>query len=382
MRVLREFARHIRRLPTGDLALAGALALFGALDVLLSPDWRGPEEVNAVVVSAMALMLIWRRSRPLVALAGVMAGFVSLALAFGASETYSSLFIGAVAVYSAAAHGSNLPVAIAIIAGSITVQTLNDPQIKSFGEAIWGPTFVALIFLAGVAGRAVRLQRGEVEKRAQAVERGETELAATAVADERRRIARELHDILSHNLSLLVLQAGAAEEVLERDPDRAREVLQWIRETGQEAIGEMGTLLGLVEGEPEASREPQPSLDDLDRLISRTGDAGLAVDLQVEGDRRHLPTALELSVFRVVQEGLTNALKHARPSEARVRLRYGKDEVEVEIINNGLVPANGRGTRRGLAGLRERVSIFGGELEAGPDASGRWKLRAVFPVAR
>ena len=369
-------------MPAGDLALASALALFGTLDVLLSPDWRGPEAVNAVVVPLTALMLIWRRNRPLVALTGVMGGFVFLALAFGSSETYSSLFIGAVAVYSAAAQGSNLPLVVAIIAGSITVQTLNDPQIVSFGDAIWGPTFVALIFLAGLAGRAVRVQRGDVEKRAQAVERGETELAAAAVADERRRIARELHDILSHNLSVMVLQAGAAEQVLERDPERAREALRWIRETGQEAIGEMSTLLGLVRGEPEASREPQPSLADLDRLISRTRDAGLAVDLQVEGDRRHLPTALELSVFRVVQEGLTNALKHARPSEARVRLRYGKAEVEVEIFNDGLVPANGRGSRRGLAGLRERVSIFGGELEAGPDASGRWKLRAVFPVAR
>jgi signal transduction histidine kinase len=379
---MHRIGRHVRRLPPGDLALAGALALFGALDVLLSPDWRGPEAVNVVVVPAMTLMLIWRRNRPLVALAGVMGGFVFLALAFGSSETYSSLFIGAVAVYSVAAQGSNLPLAVTIIAGSITVQTLNDPQIESFGDAIWGPTFVALIFLAGLAGRAVHVQRGEVEKRARAVERGETELAAAAVADERRRIARELHDILSHNLSVLVLQAGAAEQVLERDPERAREALRWIRETGQEAIGEMSTLLGLVRGEPEASREPQPSLADLDRLISRTRDAGLAVDLQVEGDRRNLPTALELSVFRVVQEGLTNALKHAHPSEARVRLCYGKDELEVEIFNDGLVPANGHGSRRGLAGLRERVSIFGGELEAGPDPSGGWKLRAVFPVAR
>ena len=129
--------------------MAGGLALFGTLDVLLSPDWRGPDAVNAVVVPGMALMLIWRRKRPLLALAGVMGGFVFLALAFGSSETYSFLFIGAVAVYSAAAHGSNLPLMIAIIAGSITVQTLNDPQIESFGDAIWGPTFAALIFLAG-----------------------------------------------------------------------------------------------------------------------------------------------------------------------------------------------------------------------------------------
>lgn len=382
MKLLRKFGHHVRHLPAGDLALGGLLALLGVLDVLFTPDWRGPEGVNAVVVAAAGLMLIWRRKRPLIALAGVIGGFVFLSLAFGSSQASSSVFIAAVAVYSAAAHGSNLPLAVAIIAVGVAIRDLNDPLIKSLGEAVWSSTFVMLTFLAGLAGRAVHVQKRKVEQRARALERAESELAAAAVADERRRIARELHDILSHNLSVLVLQAGAAEQVLERDPKRAREALQWIRETGQEAIGEMSTLLGLVRGEPEASREPQPSLADLDRLIAKTRDAGLAVDLEIKGDRRHLPAALELSAFRVVQEGLTNALKHASPSLARVLLRYGDDRLEVEIFNDGLATGDGHGSKRGLAGLRERVSIFGGELEAGPNRRGGWTLRAVFPVTR
>ena len=198
--------------------------------------------------------------------------------------------------------------------------------------------------------------------------------------EERRRIARELHDIISHSLGVLVLQAGAAEQVLERDPERAREVLHSIRATGQEAIGEMGTLLGLIRGEAVASREPQPSLADLDRLVAKMREAGLDVGLEIQGERRPLPAALELSAFRIVQEGLTNALKHAGPAHTCVRLRYGDDELEVEVADDGNGNGNGRGNRRGLAGIGERVAVFGGRLDAGPRPDGGWTLRAGFPL--
>jgi signal transduction histidine kinase len=142
----------------------------------------------------------------------------------------------------------------------------------------------------------------------------------------------------------------------------------------------MGTLLGLIRGEAVASREPQPSLADLDRLVAKMREAGLDVGLEIQGERRPLPAALELSAFRIVQEGLTNALKHAGPAHARVRLRYGDDELEVEVADNGNGNGNGRGNRRGLAGIGERVAVFGGRLDAGPRPDGGWTLRAGFPL--
>jgi signal transduction histidine kinase len=368
--------------PVGDLALGLALAVFVELDVLLSPDWRGPVAVNAVVVPAMALALVWRRRWPTLSVAVVMGGLVFLSLAFGASETWSGIFLSIVAVYSVAAYGSQLVLAASVVAVGVAVYTARDPQIETFGDAVWGSSLVGLTFLAGLAGRRLQVRTITVEQRAEAIEREEAERAAAAAAEERQRIARELHDIISHSLGVLVLQAGAAEQVLARDPERAREVLKSIRATGQEAIGEMGTLLGLVRGDAEASREPQPSLADLDRLLAKTREAGLPVDFTVEGDRRTLPAALELSAYRVVQEGLTNAVKHARSAPTNVTLRYGKQELEVEVVDRGVGLGNGLGSRRGLAGIAERVTVFGGRFEAGPRPDGGWRLRAIFPLAQ
>lgn len=380
--LIRIRAREAFGAPVADLALAVVLAVFAVLDVLLSPDWRGPVGVNAVVVPAMAFSLAWRRRRPTVSLAIVMGGLVFLSLAFGGSETWSGVFLTVLAVYSAAAYGSHPLLAGALVAAGVAVYTVRDPQIETFGDAVWGSALLGLTFLAGLAGRGLQARTSAVEQRAEAIELEEEELAAAAAAEERQRIARELHDIISHSLGVLVFQAGAAEQVLARDPERAREVLRSIRATGQEAIGEMGMLLGLVRGDAEAAREPQPSLADLDRLVAKTREAGLAVDLTVEGELRTLPAALELSAFRVVQEGLTNAVKHAGPTATGVTVRYGAQELEVEVADEGDGSDNGLGSGRGLAGIGERVAVFGGQLEAGPRAGGGWRLRAVFPLAR
>jgi signal transduction histidine kinase len=231
-------------------------------------------------------------------------------------------------------------------------------------------------------GFGMRARTTALEQYAEALERNQKLRAEAAANEERRRIARELHDIISHSLGVLVLQAGAAEQVLERDPERAREVLRSIRATGQEAIGEMGMLLGVIRGEAVASREPQPSLSDLEGLVKKMREAGLGVELDIEGERRALPAALELSAFRIVQEGLTNALKHAGHANARVILRYGEAELELEVADDGGGAANGSGSRRGLAGVGERVAVFGGRLDAGPRPDGGWTLRAGFPLAR
>jgi signal transduction histidine kinase len=290
------------------------------------------------------------------------------------------VFIMVAAVFSAAAHGSRPALTVALSITAAAVETALDPAIKTFGDSVWD---LILLSVTLVAGFGMRARTDALEQHAETLEREQEQRAATAVEEERRRIARELHDIVSHSLGVLVLQAGAAEQVVERDPERAREVLRSIRATGQEAIGEMGTLLGLIRGEAVASREPQPSLADLDRLVAKMRETGLNVALEIEGERRPLPAALELSAFRIVQEGLTNALKHAgAPAHARVLLRYGADELEVVVADDGSGNGNGHGNRRGLAGIGERVAVFGGRLDAGPRPDGGWTLRAGFPLTQ
>lgn len=362
------------------MALAGVLAVFAELDVLLSPDWRGPVVVNAVVAPAMALSLAWRRTRPLAALSTVIAGLVFLSLAFGSTQAWTNVFVIVVAVYSAVAHGSSPLAVLAVSAVGVAVATVQDPLIHTFGEAVWSSSLVGLTFLAGLAGRGLKARAQDLDHRAEALDDEEEERAAAAAARERQRIARELHDIISHSLGVVVLQAGAAEQVLERDPERAREVLASIRATGQEAIGEMSTLLGLIRADNDTSREPQPSLADLDRLIAKMNESGLAVELKTEGERPPLSSALELSAFRIVQEGLTNALKHAGGAHVQVTLRFREGDFEIEVVDDGPGAGNGHGGRHGLAGMRERVAVFGGTFESGPRVDGGWRLRAAFPL--
>lgn len=375
-----NLARLLRSPPRGDIALAVLLAVLGIVDSFVG-DWRGPHAVNAVVVATMALALAWRRRFPIAVLAYDVLCIGALSVAFGGSETSTAVFIMVAAVFSAAAHGSNPALTVVLSIATAAVQTTLDPDIRTFGDATWD---LILLSITLAAGFGLRARTTALEERAEVLEREQDQRAAAAADEERRRIARELHDIISHSLGVLVLQAGAAEQVVERDPERAREVLRSIRATGQEAIGEMGTLLGVIRGEALASREPQPSLADLDRLVQKMRGAGLQVGLEIEGEQRPLSAALELSAYRIVQEGLTNAFKHAGPAHARVLLRYGEDDLVVEVADDGLGSrnGNGHGSRRGLAGIGERVAVFGGRLDAGPGADGGWTVRAAFPLAR
>jgi signal transduction histidine kinase len=368
--------------PLGDFLLAALLAVFAVLDVALSGDWRGPLWVNAIVMPLIALSLAWRRTAPTLVLAGVMGGLSVLSLAFGSSETWSSLFLAVVAVYSAASHGRDLLVAGIIVGASTVLITLTDPEIKTFGDAIWSSTLLGLVFLAGLTGSALERRSERLAHRAANFDREQEERAAEAVAEERRRIARELHDIISHSLAVMVLQAGAAEQVLDGQPEKVRQVLESIRVTGQEAIGQMGTLLGLIRSREDHSLQPQPSLADLEVLLAKMRTSGLEVDFEVDGEPRDLPAALELSCYRIIQEGLTNSLKHSGAGGAVLRLRYQPDQFEVEVVDDGGSPAPGPGSQIGLVGVRERVAVFGGEIKVGPRREGGWKLHATFPLVK
>lgn len=358
-----------------DAALALLLGVVAEIDVFFGSGWRGSTTVNAVVVAMVATALLWRRRRPQLVLAVVLGALASLSLAFGPSDSPSAFLIIVVATYSAAAYASRPLLGAAMVTATSLAHDLRDPRVTRLADVVYSWIAIAFVFSFGLGMRAR-------QARTAAVERERDTRAEAAVEDERRRIARELHDIISHSLGVLVLQAGAAEQVLERDPERAREVMRSIRATGQQAIGEMGTLLALVRGEAESSRHPQPTLADLGRLVATTQEAGLRVELEVEGAPCELSAALELSAFRIVQEGLTNTLKHAGTAQAHVIVRYGERDLEVEVTDDGGGSANGPGSRRGLAGIGERVAVFGGRFEAGPRPEGGWKVRAALPLTR
>jgi signal transduction histidine kinase len=223
-----------------------------------------------------------------------------------------------------------------------------------------------------LVGRAMRGQVAETRR----LERDRL----SAVAQERARIARELHDVIAHSVSVMIVQAGAGEEMLKADPARALEPLRSVQETGRQALVEMSRLLGLLRDDRrELGLAPQPGMRDLRDLAAQVREAGLQVDLRIEGDPRSLPLGVDLSAYRVVQEALTNALKYARGARAEVRVRYAPDALELEIVDDGAGTANGHVGGHGLIGMRERVSVFGGEFEAGPRDGGGFSVRASLP---
>ncbi|HAG99300.1 MAG TPA: two-component sensor histidine kinase [Ktedonobacter sp.] len=308
-------------------ALAAAVVTLGQAEVWANAAIQ-PKPAAAVCELTLGLSLAWRRRFPLATITAVAVAASAEAVAqVPLQEPLVPLIAYVIAVYSLVTHASReRAFAGAIIAlTGLAVQTAS--QHKGIGNFVF-----ALVFVVGawIAGRTIHARTARTEQ----LEREQQELALSAAEEERRRIARELHDIVSHSLGVLVLQAGAAEQVLERDPARAREVLRAIRATGQEAIGELGTLLAVARGEPEQSREPQPALADLDRLLATTREAGLQVELDIEGERRELPAAVELSAYRIVQEALTNVIRHAHAQSCHVRFLV-EDALQIEVSDDG-----------------------------------------------
>jgi signal transduction histidine kinase len=255
----------------------------------------------------------------------------------------------------------------------------------SSGVAVAGTVPLQNVFLftvvAIVVMLLVRRVVGDREHRAQLAERERDIVAREAVVEERARIARELHDAIAHNVSMMVVQAGAERRVVGDTPGTTREVLETIEQIGRGALTEMRRLVGMLrsdEGDPLA---PQPGLRDLPRLVTQVREAGLPVELSVEGEPRDLPVGLELSAYRIVQEALTNALKHAGEAQARVCVVYGPDSLELEIVDDGAgvsagIPSGGHG----LVGMRERVALYGGRFQAAQRAAGGFEVRVALPI--
>ena len=270
---------------------------------------------------------------------------------------------------------------LAIVIGCAAIVVYNDPE-HAAGELIFVPALFAIGWLAGFALRGRAEQAEAAEARATQAERERDAASRIAVAEERARIARELHDIVAHAVSVMVLQVGA---VRHRLPDALapdREALQNVEQAGRTALAEMRRLLDAMRQDGERIElEPQPGLDRVQSLLDEIRRAGLAVELHIEGEPRRLPPAIDLSAYRIVQEGLTNALKHARAGQADVTLRYAPDEVQIEVRDDGEGASPNNDPGYGLAGMHERVKIYGGEMSAGSANGGGFVLRTRLPLA-
>ena len=374
------YARGMEKLSLrrdGDRLLPFALMAAAVAEILIIHP-----EYNLALFVPLALLLplslVQRRRRPLAVLAVNIAAWVVIDVNSPVNEDPLSLAITlAIAVYSVGAHTAGRravagALLTALLAVTGTVADANEGTVADFlGNAVFFFTIFGGLWLAG---RAIRRRR--IRERVLIVERDEG--ARAAVAEERARIARELHDVVAHAISVIVLQARGARhaEAAERD-----EALDAIESTGATALAEMRRLLHMLRAEDEdVALAPQPSLAQLEVLVAQVRDAGLPVDLHVEGDRRELPPGVDVSAYRIVQEALTNSLKHAGPARARVVVRYGPDALELEITDTGTAAANGDGGGHGLVGMRERVAIFGGELASGPRSDGGFEISARLPL--
>jgi signal transduction histidine kinase len=274
--------------------------------------------------------------------------------------------------------------AVAGLAGVIGVEAFvarNDP-LGELGDFIFVSVVFAVIWTIGFAlGRKFE-EADKAKERAERAEREREQSALAAVAEERARIARELHDVVGHSVSVMTVQASGVRRLLRPDQQREREALLVVERTGREALAEMRRMVGVLRRPEEApALAPQPSLEHLDRLVEQAREAGLPVELHVEGQAAQLPAGLDLTAYRLVQEGLTNAVKHAQATKAEVVVKYSDGHIEVIVSDNGRgVGVEGSGGH-GLVGMRERVSVYGGELDAGPRPEGGYRLRARLPLA-
>ena len=360
-----------------DTVLAIALAVPTVGGLMADEQLEASPWLIGPLAALTALPLGARRYRSLSVFAVTVAAWLGILLA--GVDTFAPGVL--VATYTLAAHCER---GVALRAGIVALFLVVPASAMSSGRlqaeaAI--PTILAL-GAAWILGDNMRTRRAyyhELEEKAERLERERGESERRAAAEEQARIARELHDVIAHSVSVMVLQAAGGREVFDADPVRAREALAAIEATGRDALAELRRLLG-VTGDG-AAIAPQPGLAHLEALVDQVRGAGLAVDLAFEGEIEDVPAGVELSAFRVIQEALTNTLRHAFARRAWVVVRRRVGELVVEVLDDGAGPPPTPGADgRGLVGLRQRVALFGGELDAGPRPDGGFRVRARFPT--
>ncbi|MEU6256702.1 histidine kinase [Streptomyces sp. NPDC047043] len=396
--------RRIQALPWIHTAYDIALAM---LVVVIAP--RYVQEYDRLISSGMALALLFRRRRPLTVMAVVsglalvqyvLSEYPTFQLATAPAAYDVALLVAMVSVVTHArpmwhsyAAGAVVLVGIAVQSGlglpgsrgSVEVDLVTLASYSGLGAALW---------LTAMVLRTRRLYVASLEERAATAEREREHLVQIAAAEERAEIARELHDVVAHSLAVMILQADGAGYVLESDPDKAGSALKAIGDTGRDALEDMHRIVRVLRTGRGSGQDEAPdvdrrrvSLDDLETVAERARAAGLDVDLDIEGDRRGLSTADELTVLRVVQESLTNVLRHAGPgAQVAITLRFDRDVVVIRVLDDGAGKLAGAGGAdrvsggNGLVGMRERVEVSGGKFTAGPRLGAGWQVDAELPV--
>jgi signal transduction histidine kinase len=369
-----------RAAALADWLPALVLTVAGQVEVWTADDLSVPRAFDAVAVMATTVPLGWRTRMP-AAVASIVT--VSSVLGYVFLDGFGTPLVAILlAVYSLGAHaaGRGLQIGVAVVVAAVGAAQIvaasrgDDPAFPG----LW--LLLALPFVIGRLRRWQRLDSVRLRERAAQAEREREEKARLAVAEERARIARELHDVIAHAVSLIVVQARAGRRTAGGESGETREALDAIEGTGREALTEMRRLVGMLRRDDDAPfLAPQPGLGQLDTLVAQVAEAGLPVDLSIEGDVADLPPGIDVSAYRIVQEALTNALKHAGPATARVVVRYRPDELELEVVDTGTGSAESDGGH-GLVGMHERVSLYGGEIEAGRGDEGGFTVRARLPL--
>jgi signal transduction histidine kinase len=412
-KLARRFVALLRRYPTAAdavlavlLAAAALVSLYTTFELLRQdPKFHEPAKPGIVLaLLAVTLPLALRRRFPL-AVAGVViimfvVGRVALSpeLPGVAWENYVTVWACWLALYGAVAHSPRRRLTALVVAGLTAIlfgEVVREVAFYKGGAfpglplnrgffLVYNAAFIAFPLLIGLAVRSLRERQRELAAQATELQREREENARRAVLEERVRIARELHDVVAHHVSVMGVQAGAARRVMGRQPDKAEEVLSSIEASSRQAVVELHRLLGFLRRADQPDElAPQPDLAQLPDLVAQAGQGGLTVELSVEGEPRPLPRTLEVSAYRVIQEALTNAVKHSGGTTATVRVDYTETVLEIDVRDDG-----NRGAGRplsnvgghGLMGMRERVGLHGGHLRAGVTAQGGFAVHATFPL--
>jgi signal transduction histidine kinase len=368
----------------GDVILACAIAGLFVVQIVSGQQFAGERGVSLAVALTFSATVALRRRVPLVPVIAGLGLIESSNLWSPELANTGTFFIAYVLVlYAAGRHASGRAARateVAVVVG-IPLAAIEPGQPFSASDAV----FIAVAFAGPVVvGRAIRRRHQRerhLESRAVDLVRERDASASEAIAYERARIARELHDVVAHAISVIVLQARGGRRMLPDDAPQTSEALDAIERAGEQALTEMRRLLGMLRQDDDAlALAPQPGLRRIDELVASITSAGMPVDVTVEGEPVELPPGVDVSAFRIVQEALTNALKHAGPARARVIVRYRAHDLELEILDDGHGSGHGDGGGHGLHGIRERVAIYGGELESGRRPGGGYALKARLPL--
>lgn len=376
VQTLRSRLRHLRIDPvTVDRVVAVVLTIVAQLEIWLGSSAGHHQLGAALITPAMTASIAVRRRCPM--FVGVAVPVVeSVEFAFWAGPNILSQAIAnfcALYALTVWTPPRRFAIGFTIVIAAVLASSLGP------GASLKQAVFFSLV--EGIVMLLVRRVIGDRDRRAQIAERERDVAAREAVVEERARIARELHDVIAHHVSMIVLQAGAERRVLGDANASTREVLETVEQSGRSALTETRRLLGMLRGDANDPLTPQPGLDDVPMLVGQLRDAGLPVELSIDGERRELPVGIELSAYRIVQEALTNALKHAGDARATVHVRYGSDSLELEIVDDGQGGSKRTsGGGHGLVGMRERVALYGGRFDASRRPSGGFAIRVVLPI--